>query len=270
MFENSLVTLVLILLLTTAFVISKNKIKSIQQLTSKKQRTLRGEFLVEGPKLFEEALNHGWEVIEVFATEEYIDQSQEKLKELKLFVVTTSDLKKIGNLESNKHVAALIKIKQHDLANFNWQNSLSLVLDDIKDPGNMGTILRTASWFGIKNILCSESCVDTYNAKVIQASMGAIFSSNVVNTDITELCTQASSLLDFPIFGAFMEGESPKVINQHKKGFLVLGSESHGISNEIEQHVTQKISITKAQDSDTESLNVAIANAILCYELTRD
>ncbi|MFT6716023.1 MAG: TrmH family RNA methyltransferase [Saprospiraceae bacterium] len=250
--------------------ISKNKIKQLQQLSSKKQRVLRGEFLVEGPKLFEEAANNGWEVLEVFATEEYVARAQDYLKELKLFIVEAKDLQKIGNLESNKYVAALVKIKNRGLANIDWQNNLSLVLDDIKDPGNMGTILRTASWFGIKNIYCSDNCVDMYNAKVVQASMGSIFSSNVVQTDVKILCKEASNLVDFPIFGAFMDGQAPKTINQCKKGFLVLGSESHGVSTEIEQYITTKINIAKSPGSDTESLNVAIANAILCYELTRE
>jgi TrmH family RNA methyltransferase len=253
-------------------VISKNKIKAIQQLNSKKQRTLKGEFLVEGPKLFEEALRHGRDIIEVFATEDYIDQtrSSEYLKELKLFVVSQNDLSKLGNLESNKHVAALVRMTNTEVDEVDWKNSLSLVLDDIKDPGNMGTILRTAAWFGIKNVFCSETCVDSYNPKVIQASMGAIFKLNILNTDLSALCKQANDTKDFPLFGAFMDGDSPKEINQHKKGFLVLGSESHGISKEVEQYVTKKISIGRAAESTTESLNVAIANAILCYELTRE
>lgn len=252
--------------------ISKNKIKSIQQLSSKKQRGLRGEFLVEGPKLFEEALSHDWEIIEVFATEEYVDinVNSNKLKELKLFVVSVKELQKLGNLESNKHVAALVKIKQPYFDKVDWKNSLSLVLDDIKDPGNLGTILRTASWFGIKNIYCGETCVDVFNAKVVQASMGAVFSTNIIRTNINELCDQAATLDNFPIFGAFMNGEHPSVINQCKNGFLILGSESHGISLELEKYVSKKISIPKAESSSTESLNVAVANAILCYELTRE
>jgi len=255
-------------------VLSKNKIKSILQLNTKKQRTLRSEFLVEGPKLFEEALNNDWQILEVYATEEYVEQSHvqasEQLKDLKLFIVTAKDLQVIGNLESNKHVAALVKIKSHPIERLDWQNSVSLVLDDVRDPGNMGTIIRTASWFGIKNIFCSENSVDVFNPKVVQASMGAVFSCNVVSTNINELCKQAATNPDFKIFGAFMDGEPSKAINQLKAGFLVLGSESHGISNEIEQHVSSKINIARGEESATESLNVAIANAILCYELTRN
>lgn len=252
--------------------LSKNKIKSIQQLSSKKQRNLRGELLVEGPKLFEEALSSGWVINEVYATEEYVALSQNngKLKELKLFIVNEKDLQRIGNLENNKHVAAIVKMQNTTITPSQWENEFSILLDNIKDPGNMGTIIRTASWFGIKNIICSENSVDIYNPKVIQATMGAIFNCNVLHTDILSLCHEASNKEDFPIFGAFMTGENPKVINQNKKGFLVLGSESHGISSDIEQIVSNKICIKKAYDSNTESLNVAIANAILCYELTRE
>jgi TrmH family RNA methyltransferase len=270
LFELSLVTLMQNILLR---VLSKNKIKSLLQLSTKKQRTLRSEFLVEGPKLFEEALNNKWEILEVYATEEYVEQINNQpgnqLKDLKLFIVTSKDLQAFGNLESNKHVAALVKIKKQVLTEIEWKNSVSLILDDVRDPGNMGTIIRTASWFGIKNIFCSENCVDVFNPKVVQSSMGSVFSCHVVSTNIKELCKQGATNPDFKIFGAFMDGEPSKTINQLKAGFLILGSESHGISNEIEQYVSTKINIARGEESATESLNVAIANAILCYEITR-
>ncbi len=252
--------------------LSKNKIKYIQQLHSKKQRHLKGEFLIEGPKLLKEALKNGWKIKEVYATKGYLDLEKNAINQdelcLKSFETSEQELSKIGNLQTNKHVAALVGMKQSKVNPELWKNEFSLVLDDIKDPGNLGTILRTASWFGIKSVFCSESCVDVFNPKVIQASMGAVFSVNVLTTDIQDLCKEGSQVLDFPIFGAFLEGEKARAIKHCNKGFLILGSESHGVSASIEQFVSNKITIAKSLKSDTESLNVAVAAAILCYELT--
>lgn len=249
--------------------LSKNKAKYLTLLSSKKQRTKNGEFLVEGKKLVEEMLKNNWEVVEVYATNSYIDSNQNLPESIPVIECTEQDLKKIGNLESNNSVAALVKTKNRTIKDLQWEQELCLVLDDIKDPGNLGTIIRTATWFGINNIVCSSTCVDMYNPKVVQSSMGGIFTSTIYYTDLIELFQEASKLENFNIYGAYLNGGSPEILNNKKTGFVVLGSESHGISKELTPFINEKITIPQGLDSTTESLNVAIANAILCYELSK-
>lgn len=247
--------------------ISKNKLKQIQALSSKKQRSLRQEFLIEGPKLLEEAIKNNWKIMEVLATEEYLSKNTSLLKGLKTEVVNHEVLQKTGNLESNKYVSAIVQQQTHKA--FNWKNSFSLVIDQVQDPGNLGTILRTASWFGIQQVICSQTCVELYNPKVVQSSMGAIFNVNISYRNLTELCAEAAKIKDFPIFGAFLNGSTPAALSQQQKGFLIVGNESHGISDELTNFVNHRISIPRSEKSNTESLNVAIATSILCYELNR-
>jgi len=250
--------------------ISKNKAKYFVQLSSKKQRSKHGEFLVEGKKMFEELVASKWEIVETYATPKFISEHKKLLANLEYEETDEKELTDVGNLESNNSVLSLVRSKQLDIANFDWRSNTSLILDNIKDPGNLGTIIRTAAWFGISNIICSKETVDLYNPKVIQSSMGAIFRCDVYYTDLEALLIEASSETTFSIFGAFLNGDSPQILRKQKQCFVVLGSESHGISEELHSYIDTKITIPKGNSSDTESLNVAIANAILCYELSND
>ena len=248
--------------------ISKNKAKYFAQLSSKKQRSKQGEFLIEGKKIFEELVASNWEIIETYATAKFMTEHHDIISNTSCEEVDEKELKAVGNLETNNSVLSLVRAKQMDIANYDWKSNTTLILDDIKDPGNLGTIIRTASWFGISNIICSKETVDLYNPKVIQASMGAIFRCNVYYTDLEALLREASSQPSFPIFGAFLNGESPQKLRKQKKCFVVLGSESHGISEKLHALIDTKITIAQGSLNETESLNVAIANAILCYELS--
>lgn len=248
--------------------LSKNKSKYIQQLFTKKQRLLNQEFVIEGKKLFEEAVSNNWEIKESFASESFISENRELISQLNIEIATPEELTKAGQLSSNNSVLAIVKTKQNQLTDADWETGISLILSDIKDPGNLGTILRTAAWFGIKNVICSLETVDLYNPKVVQSSMGAIFNCTVYYTDLKILLENASKI-QLPIFAADLKGENPTIINGVKNGMLVLGSESHGIPTDLKTHITNNISIPQAKSSSTESLNVAIANAILCYEINR-
>lgn len=247
--------------------LSKNKIKYLRQLSDKKFRRSSGEFLVEGDKVFQAAIQQKWNIKEVYVSENYFLKHEIEISAFPFEICSENQLKQIGNLESNQSVAALVEQKNACFSQYAWENSVSLVLDNIKDPGNLGTIIRTADWFGIKHIICSLECVDLYNPKVIQASMGSFFSSHVYHENLSELFNKAATVEGFPIFGAYLNGEAPKVLNNIKKGFLVLGSESHGISENLEPFITQKITIPSSPISTAESLNVGIACGILCYAL---
>ncbi len=250
--------------------ISKNKAKYFAQLSSKKQRMKQGEFLVEGKKMFEELVASDWEIVEAYATPKFISEHKGLLENVQYEEAEEKELKGVGNLETNNSVIALVRSKTLNVNNYDWKSNTTLILDNIKDPGNLGTIIRTAAWFGISNIICSKETVDLYNPKVIQSSMGAIFRCNVYYTDLKLLMQEASSEPDFSIFGAYLDGSSPQVLRKQKKCFVVLGSESHGISEELHAYIDKKITIPKGCPNDTESLNVAIANAILCYELSNE
>ena len=248
--------------------LSKNKSKYIQQLFTKKQRLLNQEFVIEGKKLFEEAVLNNWEIKESFATESFISENRELISQLNIEIATPEELTKAGQLSSNNSVLAIVKTKQNQLTDVHWETGISLILSDIKDPGNLGTILRTAAWFGIKNVICSLETVDLYNPKVVQSSMGAIFNCSVFYTELNSLLEKATKK-QLPIYAADLQGDNPTIINGLKNGLLVLGSESHGVPMDLKKFITNKICIPQANNSSTESLNVAIANAILCYEINR-
>ena len=250
--------------------ISKNKAKYFTQLSSKKQRNKHGEFLIEGKKMFEELVASDWDIIEIYVTSKFVIENGNLLTKLEYEEAEEKELKAVGNLETNNSVVALVRSKKMDIEGYDWKSNTTLILDNIKDPGNLGTIIRTASWFGISNIICSNETVDMYNPKVIQSSMGAIFRCNVYYTDLEMLFEEASVESNFSIFGAYLDGTSPQALRKQKKCFVVLGSESHGISEKLHSFIDTKITIPQGNSNQTESLNVAIANAILCYELSND
>ncbi len=246
--------------------LSKNKIKHLQQLSSKKQRSVFNEFLIEGSKIFKEAVHQKWNIKEVYATEEYMAKESELALKFNMIPATENQLSSLGNLENNNSVAALLEIKNTKFSNFKWQDTVCLVLDNIKDPGNLGTIIRRADWFGIQNILCSEATVDVYNPKVIQATMGSISRVNVNYVDLATFIESTS----LTVFGTFMNGEN--IYNQKlpNQGVIVMGNEANGISGAIEKIISRRITIPRFGDlQQTESLNVATATAIILNEFRR-
>jgi len=235
--------------------LSNSQKKYINSLKQKKYRTQHSSFIVEGDKMVRELLNSDYEIEQVFGTE-IIDADN-------FTEVSEKELGSISALKTPNKFLAVAKQKE------NLQPLLKdqffIVLDNVQDPGNLGTIIRTADWFGIKNIVCSLNSVDMYNPKVIQATMGSLFRVNVAYVDLQDLFNQNNGLT---VYGAVLEGNNVyKTKIEQNNSVLLMGNESKGISDDLKPFITHKISIP--QFGKAESLNVATATAILCSEYRR-
>ncbi|MFZ9847935.1 MAG: TrmH family RNA methyltransferase [Flavobacteriales bacterium] len=247
--------------------LSKNKISQIASLQQKKFRLEHNEFLVEGKKSVQDFLRSGFEAsCVVIAKEELL--SAIDVREDIVFLAGDKDRQKISALSTAPEMMAVFKMPQHRNEG-DWKNTFSLVLDGVRDPGNLGTIIRTADWFGIQNIYCSLDCVDCFNPKVVQATMGSLARVKIYYFDLPLLMKEALQEKSFVVMGAYMEGENVNDFKFTGKGFLVMGNESEGIRTDVAPFISQKISIPKANSSNAESLNVSIATAILCHSLKR-
>lgn len=237
--------------------LSKSQIKLITSLKQKKYRLLHGFFVVEGIKTIKELLESNLELQTLYTTETFnIDAKDEIL-------ISEAELKRISFLTTPNKALAIFKIPKPKTIN---TNGLIVVLDAIRDPGNLGTIIRLCDWFGITDLVCSEGTVDCFNPKVIQATMGSITRVNINYVDVVDFLNKVNS----PIFGAFMEGENIYKKTLPEKGVLVMGNEANGVSKEIEAIINEKISIPRFGNLQaTESLNVATATAILLSEFRR-
>ena len=237
--------------------LSKNQIKLISQLKQKKYRLQYGFFVVEGVKTTKELLLSHFELHSLYTTETFnIDAKDEVL-------ISEKDLKRISFLTTPNKALAIFKIPEPKPVK---NGNLIVALDAVRDPGNLGTIIRLCDWFGITDLVCSKETVDCFNPKVIQATMGSIIRVNVCYKNL-EIFLKETELL---VFGAFMEGKNVYKCKLPKKGVLVMGNEANGISKEIEVLITEKISIPQFGDiQETESLNVATATAILLSEFKR-
>ena len=251
--------------------LSRSQSKLIASLRIGKYRSEEGLFVVEGVKMVSELLASNFQIKTIFATQAWI--SGKHLPPDRYLVdieeINEAELKKISVLTTPNQVLAVVYIKTHKTPDF-LEGEWVLALDQIRDPGNMGTIIRTADWFGISRIVASAGTVDLWNPKVVQSSMGSIFRMPVHYIDLVTYLEEARKLA--PVYGAFMEGSSIGGISLGKQGVLVIGSESHGISPATEAQITQKITISSAKADDegrAESLNASLATAILCYEINR-
>jgi len=253
--------------------LSKNKIKFINSIKKKKYRDAHQIFFAEGEKLVNELLLSEAEISTIFATNEWIEQHQQIIdkKTIPLCLITNEELKKISALSTPNKVLATIKIPEINYNKTEIAQQLSILLDNVNDPGNLGAIIRIADWFGIKNIFCTKESVDLYNPKVVQATMGAIFRVNVHYIDFQELLHDFSDDNDFNIYGTFLEGNNIYHEPLSPKGFIMMGSESHGISQQWEPYIQQKLFIPNYPDTKktTESLNLSTATAIVCSEFRR-
>lgn len=224
----------------------------------KKYRNQLGLFFVEGKKACEEFFDSRFELLNVYATDVELFED----KKVKVEQISEQDLKKISALTTPNMVLAVFKIpKVKPINTDDWV----LAVDDVRDPGNLGTIIRLCDWFGIANLVCSTGTVDCYNPKTVQATMGSLGRINVGYTNLYEFLKRAEQ----PVCGAFMDGSNLYQTSLPKKGILVMGNEANGISSEIEQLITQKLSIPQFGEPTTESLNVATATAILLSEIRR-
>jgi RNA methyltransferase, TrmH family len=234
--------------------LSKNKIKLINSLDKKKNRQEHGLFLIEGDKIVEESFTqNSFELVEVFATDDF--QKNHPL----LSRVAFAALKQASFLQHPQHAMALLKTKiLTDQPTGNM-----LVLDDIQDPGNLGTMIRICDWFGIKNIVCSMNSVDVFNPKVVQASMGSVFRTNVYYKELNDFLPQ----LDIPIIATVLAGNNAYSYPWEGDCAIVIGNEGNGISTTILDLCTEKITIPNL--GGAESLNASTAASILISEMNR-
>ncbi|WP_313808025.1 RNA methyltransferase [Flavobacterium sp.] len=240
--------------------LSKNQIKLITSLQQKKFRKQHGLFLAEGIKVIQELLNSNFELQQLYVTDDILKNVAKDKRE----VISDTDLKKITALSTPNNCLALFAIPEEKPIDV---KGLIVALDDIRDPGNLGTILRMCDWFGIKNLVCSKETVDIYNPKVIQATMGSIARVNTIYTDLVDFIKTT----DLPVFGTFMNGKNIYQSDLPSEGIIVMGNEANGISKEVEAVCSHRISIPRFGDlQQTESLNVATATAIVLSEFRRN
>ena len=252
--------------------ISKSKAKFIISLQKKKIRDDEKLYVIEGDKLVREFLAAGIPFRSLIAKPEFIGSLSSDLNNLvaEMESVTYEELKQISTLKTPHNALGIIQMPERNLNTSEIFNDLSVALDCVQDPGNLGTIIRAAGWFGIKNIICSENSVDVYNPKVIQASMGALLHVNVFYSDLEKLCSQAK-VLNIPIFGSVLDGESIYIHKLDNKGVILLGNESKGISDELMPYITDRIMIPKfgTAGHGIDSLNVGMAASVVFSEFRR-
>ncbi len=252
--------------------ISKNQIRQIILLKQKKLRNEKKLFVAEGEKLVHEILLSNLEIKTIVAIKEWIITNEKLLKnKIEVLEATEEDLLRISSLKTPNKVIAVIEIPKIKFIAENLKNKLTLVLDDIQDPGNFGTIIRLADWFGIENIICSENTVEVYNPKTIQATMGAILRVNIFYLNLNEFFLENKENIQLPVFGAFLTGENLFKTELSPSGLIVMGNESKGISSKIASFINRRMTIPSfSQRIDkTESLNVSIATGIICSEFKR-
>ncbi|MBL7765282.1 MAG: RNA methyltransferase [Chitinophagaceae bacterium] len=240
--------------------ITKAQVKHIRSLEDKKNRRATGQFVVEGDKMVRELLSSSLRTLEIFATSDWLEVHANNIPSNTLIhEVSESMLSSLSFLTTPNKVLALAALPAGLESEV---RGVSLVLDDIQDPGNMGTLIRTADWFGVKQIYASPATADAFNPKVVQASMGSVFRVNISVTDITQLLKENHKL---PAYAAVLGGEDIGKVGKIKEGFIVLGNESKGIHPEILARCKHKLTIPK--HGQAESLNVAVAAGIICQAL---
>lgn len=246
--------------------LSKNKIKYIHSLALKKIRKEEQVFLAESPKVVEELAAY-FPCRFLAATSSWL-KANPTISANEIAEVTQDELSRTSLLKTPQQVLAIFEQPQYTLDSQVVRHSLCLALDDVQDPGNLGTIIRLADWFGIKDIICSPNTVDVYNPKVIQATMGAIARVKIHYTPLTDFIRSVGNI---PVYGTFLNGENIYGQELANNGLIVMGNEGNGISPEIETLVSHRLYIPNYPQGQktSESLNVAIATAIVCSEFRR-
>ena len=233
--------------------LSKNEVKYIQSLYHKKTRESEGVFVVEGPKMVTELLQSGYVVKKIYATSEW---AKPKNANVEIVDITDADLERISALQAPHQVLAIAE-QRTLIEEPMLKGNLTLALDNIQDPGNLGTIIRIADWFGIKQVIASENTVELYNPKVIQSTMGSFMRVDVWYRNLNSLLPDAG----VPVYGAVLNGKNVFSIGRVKEGILLIGNESRGIGEELMQLVTDPLTIPRF--GGAESLNAAVATGII-------
>ena len=254
--------------------ISKNRLKYVRSLEMKKYRKAEGVFVAEGHKLVGDLLDV-FECKYLAATSDWLSANaawveRQRRSGVEVDEVTDEELKRASFQETPQQVLAVFKQLTYEVdVNEVARKQLCLVLDDVQNPGNLGTIVRLADWFGIEHIFCSKGCADIYNPKTVQATMGGIARVRVHEADLPELLSRLDK--DIPVYGTFLDGENMYGKELENRGLIVMGNEGKGVSKEVAAFVTERLYIPNYPEGreTSESLNVAIATAIVCAEFRR-
>jgi len=253
--------------------LSRNQVKHLHSLKQKKFREIYRQFLAEGSKLVTEILDSSFNIISIYALADWLRHNESKLlsKKIPFLEISEGEMERITALSSPSRALAIAEIPIMPVLPA-VINDLVLVLDDIKDPGNLGTIIRIADWFGIESVICSENTVDLYNPKTIQATMGSVLRVRVIYANLPEFLSSVDPMIK--IYGSFLKGENIYSARLESKGVILIGSESSGISPEIVSKITDNISIPSfvkesGAGDHAESLNASVAAAIICSEFRR-
>ena len=249
--------------------ITKNQIKHVSSLTIKKYRHEHNEFAVVGEKCVDELMRSGFDICGIYAFKNWIKLNSELIlkKKADVYEVTEDELRKISAFEAPNKVLAIAKIPEKSAPSAAVFSGLVLCLDNIRDPGNLGMIIRTADWFGIKNIVCSSESVDAFNSKAVQSSMGSLFRINIFYADLPSFIFGAPEKTR--VYGTVLDGDNIYNKKLDEKGIIIIGNESKGISENLIPLINERLMIPQFAGGQAESLNAALANAIICYEFRR-
>lgn len=240
--------------------LSKNQMKLARSLGQKKFRKSLGQFLVQGEKNVLELLQSSLKIVQIFATETFNSQHKNLLASHTVTVTDEQTLSKISTLSVNSSVIAIAATPP--MVSFQ-DRGLTIALDGVADPGNLGTIIRVADWYGVQQVVLGANCADPFNPKTISATMGSFTRVEIVFADLVELLASTNR----PIYGAFLEGENLHQVKLAKEAVIVMGSESHGISDDVSVHINKPITIPRF--GFAESLNVAMATGIILDNFIR-
>jgi TrmH family RNA methyltransferase len=256
--------------------ISTARSKLLRSLQQKKFRDQHRLFLVEGEKMVEELTgkdhDQKFRIREIYATPEWIEGNKNKVQlvDTELVEATQAEIKKVSNLVSPQQVLALVSMPDSSLEYEELLHTPVLAFESIRDPGNLGTIVRTADWFGMDHIVCSPDSTDVYNPKVVQSTMGAIARVQVHYHDLGSLL-ESPAMKQKAVYGTFLEGENIYKTTLEPAPLVLFGNESHGLSKQLDLHIRHKISIPSFSQNGkgSESLNVASSVAVVCSEIQR-
>ena len=245
---------------------SKQQQKYVQSLQIKKYRQEHQSFLVEGAKSVLELLDSDFQIELLLCTSKFFEENEKKLEKILAEQISQTELEKISTLQSNDAAVAVARMRPNESIKASAKEFV-LVLDDIRDPGNLGTIIRIADWYGIKKLICSDTTVDFYNPKVIAASMGSFTRIKAFYTNLTDYFKAIQTTDKAAVIGTFLNSANIHQFSFPESGYIVLGNESNGIGETVEQFVTNKVTIPRF--GKAESLNVGIATAIVLDNFMR-
>lgn len=255
--------------------LSNAQIKFVSSLHLKKNRKTEGLFIAEGEKVVCDLMASTLQVEAVYVLEDYPSaELQSALKNYAgvVHMVKQKELERISSLNTPQAVLAVVRQQDLNLDVSKYKKAAALILDDIRDPGNLGTIIRIAEWFGIRTIFCSPTTVECYNPKVVQAAMGSLFRMHLYYTDLGNLLKENQERWKIPVYATMLDGKNIFQTRIPEEAWMIMGNESNGIGAELINHVDEKISIptfVQPGEAGPESLNVAVASGIICAEWLR-